>query len=148
MWSETQEGVNVQTFLLCLVLIERVVTRLLVLFEQVRAIVDIMLEETKGRLAARGLHLEVSEAMVKLICDQGYDRSYGARPLRRAVMSLVEDNLSEALLLGEFNDGDTALLDIDETGNPKVFRHERPDPCKHGLCLPVLKTVTVSSPSE
>jgi ATP-dependent Clp protease ATP-binding subunit ClpC len=111
---------------------------------QVRAIVDIMLEETKTRLLARGLHLEVSEAMVRLICDQGYDRSYGARPLRRAVTALVEDNLSEALLAGEFKDGDTALLDIDETGNPKVIRHEKPDVCEHGLCLPVLKTVTVS----
>lgn len=113
---------------------------------QVRAIVDIMLEETKTRLSARGLNLEISEAMVKLICDQGYDRSYGARPLRRAVMSLVEDNLSEALLQGEFKDGDTALIDIDETGNPKVLRYEKPNVCDHGLCLPELKTVSVSSP--
>lgn len=111
-----------------------------------RAIVDIMLEETKTRLSARGLNLEISEAMVKLICDQGYDRSYGARPLRRAVMSLVEDNLSEALLQGEFKDGDTALIDIDETGNPKVLRYEKPNVCDHGLCLPELKTVSVSSP--
>jgi ATP-dependent Clp protease ATP-binding subunit ClpC len=111
----------------------------------VRAIVDLMLEETKERLTARGLHLEISEAMVKLICDQGYDRSYGARPLRRAVVRLVEDNLSEALLAGEYKEGDTALLDVDDTGNPVVSRHVKPDPCEHGLCLPVLKTLSVSS---
>ncbi|CAK9874897.1 unnamed protein product [Sphagnum jensenii] len=112
---------------------------------QVRAIVDLMLEETKERLTARGLHLEISEAMVKLICDQGYDRSYGARPLRRAVVRLVEDNLSEALLAGEYKEGDTALLDVDDTGNPVVSRHVKPDPCEHGLCLPVVKTLSVSS---
>jgi ATP-dependent Clp protease ATP-binding subunit ClpC len=57
----------------------------------------------------------------------------------------VEDNLSEALLAGEYKEGDTALLDVDDTGNPVVSRHVKPDPCEHGLCLPVLKTLSVSS---
>ncbi|KAG6551592.1 hypothetical protein Mapa_006669 [Marchantia paleacea] len=108
---------------------------------QVREIVDMMLEETKTRLLARGVGLEITEAMVQLICDQGYDRAYGARPLRRALIRLVEDNLSEALLGEDYEVGDTALVDVDETGNPTVIRHVKPDRCDHGLCLDVLKPV-------
>jgi ATP-dependent Clp protease ATP-binding subunit ClpC len=105
---------------------------------QVRTIVDMMMEETKSRLLARGVGLEISEAMFQLICDQGYDRNYGARPLRRALVRLVEDNLSEALLSGVYEEGDTALVDIDETGNPVVLRHEKPDRCATELCLPLV----------
>ena len=55
-----------------------------------------MLKETKARLSTMGIGLEISEAMVQLVCDQGYDRTYGARPLRRAIVQLVEDKVSEA----------------------------------------------------
>ncbi|KAL3681430.1 hypothetical protein R1sor_024386 [Riccia sorocarpa] len=114
---------------------------------QVREIVDIMLEETKGRLRARGIGLEITEAVIHLICEQGYDRAYGARPLRRALTGIVEDNVSEALLAEEYDAGDTALVDIDETGNPVVVRHKKPDRCDHGLCLDVLKPVDVRTSS-
>lgn len=103
----------------------------------VREIVELMLKETKTRVSNLGLGLEISEAMIKLICDQGYDRTYGARPLRRAIMQLVEDKVSEALLAEIFNAGDTALIDIDETGNPVVTHHIKPDRCEHGLCVSV-----------
>lgn len=111
---------------------------------QVRAIVDIMLKETKERLQARGLNLEVTEAMVTMIGEEGYDRVYGARPLRRAVMRLVEDTLSEALLLQEFKEGDTALLDVGPEGSPVVSHLTKPDPCEHGLCLEYLQAPVVA----
>ncbi|KAJ7560098.1 hypothetical protein O6H91_04G113400 [Diphasiastrum complanatum] len=106
---------------------------------QIRQILDIMLRETKDRLTKVGVNLEVSEEMMKLISDQGYDRSYGARPLRRTVTRLVEDILSDALLAGGYQEGDTALLDVDETGNPFVTRHTKPDLREHGLYLDILK---------
>ncbi|CAM6088346.1 unnamed protein product [Calypogeia fissa] len=115
---------------------------------QVRTIVDMMMEETKARLLARGVRLEISEAMLQLICDQGYDRSYGARPLRRALVRLVEDNLSEALLSGVYEAGDTALVDIDETGNPTVIRHVKPDRCDTELCLPLVRPIVSTVSTE
>ncbi|ERN06429.1 chaperone protein ClpD, chloroplastic isoform X1 [Amborella trichopoda] len=100
---------------------------------QMLEILNLMLREVKTRLLSLGVGLEVSEAIKDLICEQGYDRSYGARPLRRAVTLLVEDVLSEALLTGEYKQGDTALIDVDSTGNPFVTRHENPDRSDHNM---------------
>ena len=82
------------------------------------AILDIILQEVKGRVLALGIGLEVSDAMKDLICREGYDKSYGARPLRRAVTHLIEDVISEAILFGEYKPGDTILMDIDAAGKP------------------------------
>ncbi|CAI5496347.1 unnamed protein product [Closterium sp. Naga37s-1] len=107
--------------------------------DQVRAIVDMMIKETSIRLSEKNIRLEVSEALIQRICDEGYDRSYGARPLRRAVTRLVEDPISEAVLSansggglvaggsvsvvgGAFEEGDTALADIGPDGEPFVMR--------------------------
>lgn len=107
---------------------------------QVRAIVDIMLRDVVARLAAQhGIGLELSEAAVAKVCDEGYDRAYGARPLRRAIVGLVEDVLSEALLREHFEAGDTALLDLAPGGEVVVARHPKPKYRDHGLSLPVLK---------
>ncbi|CAD6250873.1 unnamed protein product [Miscanthus lutarioriparius] len=85
---------------------------------QMLAILDIILKEVKGRLLALGIGLEVSDAMKDLICQEGYDKSYGARPLRRAVTNIIEDVISKAILFGEFKPGDTILMDIDAEGKP------------------------------
>ncbi|XP_031490249.1 chaperone protein ClpD, chloroplastic [Nymphaea colorata] len=87
---------------------------------QMLQILDLMLREVRSRLSALGISLEVSDAAMNLICEQGYDRSYGARPLRRAVTLLVEDVISDALLAGDFQAGDTIVIDVDATGNPFV----------------------------
>ncbi|XP_078447333.1 clp ATPase [Wolffia australiana] len=90
---------------------------------QLQAILSIMLEEVRGRMAALGMGLEVTDAVREAVCEQGYDQSFGARPLRRAVTSLVEDVVSEALLAGGFLPGDTITVDLDPaTGRPAVSR--------------------------
>ena len=92
-------------------------------------------------MASRGIRLEISESMVTYIGEEGYDRAYGARPLRRAVMRLVEDALSEALLAEELAEGDTAILDLGKDGTTAVVtRVLKPDSCDLKLCLPILKT--------
>ncbi|XP_043705714.1 chaperone protein ClpD, chloroplastic isoform X2 [Telopea speciosissima] len=88
---------------------------------QMLQILDIMLKEVRGRLISMGIGLEVSEAIKDLVCQQGYDQSYGARPLRRAVTLLIEDVLSEALLGGDYKPGDNAVIDVDAAGNPFVI---------------------------
>ncbi|XVF08555.1 hypothetical protein REPUB_Repub07fG0013300 [Reevesia pubescens] len=87
---------------------------------QMLEIVNLMLQEMKARLMSLGIGLEVSESIKDLICQQGYDQTYGARPLRRAVTSIVEDPLSEALLAGDYKPGETAVIDLDVSGNPIV----------------------------
>ncbi|KAF0891946.1 hypothetical protein E2562_011333 [Oryza meyeriana var. granulata] len=89
---------------------------------QMLSILDIILQEVKGRLLALGIGLEVSDAMKDLICEEGYDKSYGARPLRRAVTHLIEDVISEAILFGEYKPGDTILMDVDSAGKPCLSR--------------------------
>jgi ATP-dependent Clp protease ATP-binding subunit ClpC len=86
------------------------------------AILDIILQELKGKLLALGIGLEVSDAMKSLICQEGYDKSYGARPLRRAVTQLMEDVISEAILFGEYKPGDTILVDTNKEGKPCLSR--------------------------
>ncbi|KAJ7957139.1 chaperone protein ClpD, chloroplastic-like [Quillaja saponaria] len=87
---------------------------------QMLEIMDLMLHEVKGRLISLGVGLEVSESIKNLICQQGYNPTYGARPLRRAITSIIEDPLCEALLAGNYNPGDTAFIDLDTSGNPFV----------------------------
>ncbi|KAK6147942.1 hypothetical protein DH2020_018854 [Rehmannia glutinosa] len=84
---------------------------------QMLEILDIMLHEVKERLTSLGIGLEVSEAIMDLICQQGYDRSYGARPLRRAVTQIIEDLVSESLLSGDYKPGDIALILLDDSGD-------------------------------
>lgn len=83
-------------------------------------ILNIMLHEVKERLISLGIGLEVSKEIMDLICEQGYDRSYGARPLRRAVTVIIEDLLSESLLSEEYKPGDIAVIHLDDSGNPVV----------------------------
>ncbi|KAL8464473.1 hypothetical protein ACS0TY_034120 [Phlomoides rotata] len=87
---------------------------------QMLEILDIMVHEVKERLASLGIGLEVSEAVIDLICEQGYDRSYGARPLRRSVTLIIEDLVSESLLSGNYKPGDVAVIHLDDSGNPVV----------------------------
>uniref|UniRef100_A0A0C9RIM1 TSA: Wollemia nobilis Ref_Wollemi_Transcript_15840_3487 transcribed RNA sequence n=1 Tax=Wollemia nobilis TaxID=56998 RepID=A0A0C9RIM1_9CONI len=105
---------------------------------QLREILGLMLKDTRKRLSSLGIGLEVSEAVFNLICEQGYDQSYGARPLKRAVTRLVEDVVSEALLADNYQEDDTVLVDLDASGNPFVTHHRKPDRCDHGICLPII----------
>jgi ATP-dependent Clp protease ATP-binding subunit ClpC len=90
--------------------------------DQVKQIADIMLREVSMRLLEQGMTLEVTERFKDRLVVEGYDPNYGARPLRRAIMRLLEDSLAEAMLSGEVNDGDTAIVDVDDDGQVKVVR--------------------------
>ncbi len=81
--------------------------------EQIRQIVDLMLSEVVKSLGEKNIKLEVTEAARDLLGEKGYDPIFGARPLRRVIQTEVEDKLSEALLGGEFQSGDTVKVDCD-----------------------------------
>ncbi|MGA1263319.1 MAG: ATP-dependent Clp protease ATP-binding subunit [Prochlorothrix sp.] len=92
---------------------------------EVAQIADLMLKEVGLRLAQQAISLEVTPAFKAKVVAQGYDPTYGARPLRRAVMSLLEDGLAEAILSGHVSEGQTALVDVNEAGEVTVNRKER-----------------------
>jgi ATP-dependent Clp protease ATP-binding subunit ClpC len=79
--------------------------------EEVVSIADLLIREVGSRLTEQGIALEVTDAVKERLVAEGYDPSYGARPLRRAVTRLLEDSLAEALLTGDIKPGDTAVLD-------------------------------------
>ena len=81
---------------------------------EVKDIAEIMLKEVFGRMLEKGIALSVTEAFKERLVEEGYNPSYGARPLRRAVMRLLEDSLAEEFLTGRIGDGDSALVDVNE----------------------------------
>ena len=85
---------------------------------EVKEIAEIMLQEVFARLQDKGIKLSVTDAFKERLVEEGYNPSYGARPLRRAVMRLLEDSLAEEVLSGRIKDGDKAVVDIDD--NKKV----------------------------
>lgn len=81
--------------------------------EQIRQIVDLMITEIAKSLVEKDMKLEITDAAKDLLGEKGYDPTFGARPLRRVIQSLVEDQLSEALLRGDFLSGDAVRVDRD-----------------------------------
>jgi len=82
--------------------------------DHIRHIVDLMLREVWKELAEKTVKLEVTDAAKDLLGEKGFDPVFGARPLRRTIQDMVEDPLSEALLRGDFQPGDTVLLDTED----------------------------------
>jgi ATP-dependent Clp protease ATP-binding subunit ClpB len=79
--------------------------------DQLAEIVELQLERLRARLAERGLSLELTDAAKELVAEAGWDPTYGARPLKRAIQRMVENPLALRLLEGEFEEGDTIRAD-------------------------------------
>jgi ATP-dependent Clp protease ATP-binding subunit ClpB len=79
--------------------------------EQIGEIVELQLGRVEARLAGRGLRLELTDAAKALLAEAGWDPTYGARPLKRAIQRLLENPLALRLLEGEFAEGDVVRVD-------------------------------------
>ncbi len=79
---------------------------------QIRQIVDLQLQRLGKRLIELQMTIEVTDAAKDLLAKEGYDRIYGARPLRRVITSRIEDQLSEELLRGRISHGDLVVVDV------------------------------------
>ena len=75
-----------------------------------------MLKTVAGRMEAMDIHLDASDEAVKELAKEGFDPRYGARPLRRAIQSLLEDSLAEKILDGTVKEGDQVLVSKGENG--------------------------------
>jgi ATP-dependent Clp protease ATP-binding subunit ClpC len=82
--------------------------------EQIRVIVELLLDRVRDQLRAQQIELEITQEAKDHIIKLGYDIDYGARPLRRVIQSMVEDQLAEALLMGRFQAGMTVRVDKGE----------------------------------
>ena len=78
--------------------------------EELTKIVDIMLEQIKKRLIEKEIKIEIDKSAKDLIIEKGTDTNYGARPLRRAIQTMVEDKIAEEILDGNLKAGDTAKV--------------------------------------
>ena len=89
--------------------------------EQLADIAELQLERLRSRLAERKLSLELTDAAKEVLAEAGWDPTYGARPLKRALQRLVENPLAQRLLQGEFAEGDT--IRVDAQNGELVFEH-------------------------
>ncbi|MCF2970122.1 ATP-dependent Clp protease ATP-binding subunit [Synechococcus sp. Nb3U1] len=89
--------------------------------EEVKQIADILLKEVFDRMTEKKIRLTVSDRFKELVVDEGYNPSYGARPLRRAIQRLLEDILAEEILTGRVKEGAEAIIDVDDERKPKVL---------------------------
>jgi len=81
--------------------------------DEINEVVTLMLDRVSKQIAQKGMDFEVTPPAKQFLAREGFDPQYGARPLRRAVQRLVEDPLSEEILLGRFNANDTVVVDYD-----------------------------------
>jgi ATP-dependent Clp protease ATP-binding subunit ClpC len=81
--------------------------------EDMQRIVDLQMDEVRGRLAEHGLQVELTEEARAWLASEGYDPDFGARPLKRALQRHVESPLSVKILQGEFDAGEHVLVDYD-----------------------------------
>ncbi len=96
--------------------IDEIITFNELTISDIEPIVDLQLEEVRGRLASRRVTLDVTPAAMDHLSIDGYDPVYGARPLKRLIQRQVVDRIAEKIIAGELVDGSHVLIDIDESG--------------------------------
>ncbi|XP_048490184.2 LOW QUALITY PROTEIN: chaperone protein ClpC, chloroplastic [Beta vulgaris subsp. vulgaris] len=104
---------------------------------EVKEIADIMLKEVFRRLETKGIDIQVTENFTQRVVNDGYSPSYGARPLRRAIMRLLEDSMAEKMLAREIQEGDSVILDVDSSGNVIVLNSSNNNSRLFSELLPV-----------
>jgi len=97
--------------------------------DEVKSIVDLMLVRIREQLKSQALDLVLTDDAKALLGGKGYDPQLGARPLRRAIQRMLEDQLSEKVLFGEFSANTTILVDVDPEDPEQITfsRIEAPD---------------------
>jgi len=82
--------------------------------EHLLEIVDLMMKKVQDQLKEKNIDIEVTQTAKELLADKGYDPNFGARPLRRVIQDEIEDMLSEELLGGRMQAGDTMVIDVED----------------------------------
>ncbi|KAL6753774.1 P-loop containing nucleoside triphosphate hydrolase protein [Haematococcus lacustris] len=93
--------------------------------KEVKQIADIFLKDVFKRAQEKGIKIEVTDKFKDRLVDEGFNPTYGARPLRRAIMRLIEDCLAERILTGDIKDGDVVIMDVDPDGSIAVLAGDK-----------------------
>ncbi|MEW5313517.1 MAG: hypothetical protein WDW38_005080 [Sanguina aurantia] len=93
--------------------------------KEVKQIADIFLRDVFKRAEERKIKIEVTEKFKDRLVDEGFNPTYGARPLRRAIMRLIEDCLAERILMGDIKEGDVVIMDVDPDGAIAVLAGDK-----------------------
>jgi len=97
--------------------------------EDINLIIEIELKKLLGRVQGLGYTLKLSEEAKAFIADKGFDKQFGARPLKRAIQKYVEDALAEEIITSKIHEGDTIEMDLDaESQELKVKIKKAPKP--------------------
>ena len=94
--------------------------------EEMEEIVDLQMKEIQGRLSEFGISATLTSSARTWLAKEGYDKAFGARPLKRALQKFVESPLSMKLLKGDFSEGGSVLIDADEENKEIVFMDGEP----------------------
>jgi ATP-dependent Clp protease ATP-binding subunit ClpC len=92
---------------------------------EILEIVDLMMKRVKEEVEAQGRHIEYNEAAKERLGKDGFDPTYGARPLRRAIQRMVEDPLAEEFIRNTFLEGDTVMVDVDPDDEEKLMFYKK-----------------------
>ncbi|HID84505.1 MAG TPA: ATP-dependent Clp protease ATP-binding subunit [Anaerolineales bacterium] len=92
--------------------------------DDIRRIVRLELQKVEERLAEHSLHLMATEEAIERLAALGYDPEMGARPLRRVIQQKVEDPIADAIIGGNFSEGDTIVIDVGEGEDEITLRRE------------------------
>ena len=82
--------------------------------EDIDKIIDIELEKLVARIKDLGYTLKLSKKAKEYIAEKGFDKQYGARPLKRAIQKYIEDALAEEIIISNIKEGDTIIMDLDK----------------------------------
>ncbi len=90
--------------------------------EDIHKIIDIELDKLLHRISDLGYTLKLSEKAKDYIADKGFDKKYGARPLKRAIQKYIEDALAEEIVNSKLEEGDTIVMNLDEENNKLTIK--------------------------
>jgi len=108
--------------------------------EDIHSIIDIELDKLLQRIADLGYTLHLSDKAKDYIAEKGFDKKYGARPLKRAIQKYIEDALAEEIVNSKLSEGDTIAMDLDEAKSALTIK------IKKGKKKPEIRTETETTP--
>jgi ATP-dependent Clp protease ATP-binding subunit ClpC len=94
--------------------------------ESIKEIVQLELDKVSLRLEEHAIVISITPEALEMLAEMGYDPEMGARPLRRVIQQNIEDTLSDSLLAGEFEDGDTIVIDVVDDEISLYKKEEKP----------------------
>merc|ERR1711971_1314282 len=95
---------------------------------EVRDIAELEFSKTFARCKDRGIRVSLTDRFKNKVLEEGYNPAYGARPLRRAIVRLLEDELAESFLTSPTVEGEYIICDLDKKGKVAILRHRPSTP--------------------